>query len=71
MVSECRRYKFGYFDALPRNIIIWNKIHQLILLKEMPEIFKDFKYLSKIRLPWWSSGRVSGQLYESLRFKAP
>jgi len=39
MVSECRRYIFGYFEALPRKIISWNKIHQLILLKEMPENF--------------------------------
>jgi len=39
MVSECRRHIFGHFDALPRNIISWNKIHQLVLLKEMPEIF--------------------------------
>jgi len=46
MVSECRRYIFGYFDALPRIIMSWNKIYQLILLKEMPEKFQHLKYLS-------------------------
>jgi len=64
MVSECRRYIFGYFDVLPRNIISWNKIHQLILLKEMPENFELIKYLSKFfffHLPWWSCGRVPSQ----------
>jgi len=74
MVSECRRYIFGYFDALPRNIMSWNKIHQLILLKEMPENVLHFKYLSKIffhHLPWWSRGRVSGQLSKGLQFKPP
>jgi len=39
MQSECRRYLFGWFDAMPRNIISWIKINQLILLKEMPEKF--------------------------------
>jgi len=47
MVSECRRYIFGYFDALPRNILSWNKIHQLILLKEMPEKFLTLQILVK------------------------
>jgi len=39
MVSECRRYIFGCFDALPRNSKSWINIHQLILLKELPEHF--------------------------------
>jgi len=39
MESECRRYVFGCFDALPRTIIGWIKIYQLILLKEMAENF--------------------------------
>jgi len=47
MVDECRRYIFSYFDALPRKIMSWNKIHQFFLLKEMPENFQQFKYLSK------------------------
>ena len=74
MVSKCRRCIFGCFDALPRNIIGWIKIHQLILQKEMPDNFQHFKYLSKIffsHLPWWSSGRVPSPLSEGLWFKSP
>jgi len=47
MVSKCRRCIFGCFDALPRNIIGWFKIHQLILQKEMPDNFQHLKYLLK------------------------
>jgi len=47
MVSKCRRYIFGCFDALPRNVITWIKIQQLILLEEMPENLLHFKYWSK------------------------
>jgi len=39
MERECRRYIFGCYDALPRNIVSWIKIHPLILLEEMPETF--------------------------------
>jgi len=39
MVSESRRYILGCFDTLPRNIMGWIKIHQLILMKEMREKF--------------------------------
>jgi hypothetical protein len=28
---------FGFFDALPINIVTWIKIHQLILPEEMHE----------------------------------
>ena len=51
MVSKCRRYIFGCFDSLPRNIISWIKIHQLILVEKMPENFEHFKYLSKFCFP--------------------
>jgi len=44
MVSECRLYIFGCFDALPRNTLSWIKIHQLILLKEIPKKFEHLKY---------------------------
>jgi len=74
MVSKCRRCIFGCFDALPRNIIGWIKIHQLIFQKEMPDNFQHFKYLSKIffsHLPWWSCGRVPSPLSEGLWFKSP
>jgi len=37
MVSEGRRYIFGCFDALPRDVVSWIEIHQLILMEEMPE----------------------------------
>jgi len=37
MVSKCRRHIFVCYNVLPRNIISWIKIHQLILLKEMAE----------------------------------
>jgi len=47
MESKGRHYILGYFDALPRNVIGWNKIHQSILMKEKPEICLHFKYLSK------------------------
>jgi len=51
MVSECHRYIFGCLDALPS----WIKIHQLILLQEMPEKFGHFKYLSNFfpHKSWW------------------
>jgi len=39
MVSKSRRYIFGCFDALPRNIMGGIKILQLILLEEMSEKF--------------------------------
>jgi len=39
MVSEFRHYIFGCFDALPKNIISLIKIHQLMLLEEMPKNF--------------------------------
>jgi len=57
MVSDCRRYIFCCFDALLRNIISWIKIHQLILLKEMPENFNTTNTCQNIIiLPGWSSG---------------
>jgi len=74
MVSKCRRCIFGCFDALPRNIIGWIKIHQLTLQKEMPDNFQHFKYMSKKlfpHLPWWSRGRVPSPLSEGLWFKSP
>jgi len=73
MVSECRRYIFGCFDVLPRNIRSWIKIHQLILLEEMPENFEHSKSFSKKIFPilsWWCGGRVPGNLSEGPKFES-
>jgi len=43
---------------LPRSIISWIKIHQLILLEEIPEHFEHFKYLSKYFFPICLGGLV-------------
>jgi len=58
MVSEYRRYIFGRFDALPRNIRSWIKIHQLILLEGMSKNFLHLKSLSKIFFPSCLGGLV-------------
>jgi len=71
MVREGRRYLFGCFDALPRNIMSWIKIDQLILLEE---ISKNFQYFKQKKSSTCLSGLVvecQAQSSESLKFKPP